>query len=585
MLAAVLFSLVLASCSDPEVPPAATDMPSASDTDTTAFIDVIRDGKSEFSFIRPDACDSLIVKAVADAMLEINRSHGIYMDFNSDWSVDNRENNTVESNADVHEILIGNTNRAESRTAIEEYRNKHGYLVKYVNGKIVIWGTTAELTIMALDYFCDTYILDDEEAVIPDTLFYFCDFGGEGTPVNSIALDYKIIYPVGVDKKIGDSAYTLSSAISKWVGVAPEVAMDSKYKEDTGKEILINATSREGSAEYEKSLNYMDYGYKISGDKIYISGGSPLSTVNAVDKFIHDLNVGVISTLDEPYEFKYSYDDLIKDSIAFRQDSFVPVWANDFITPEWMLDFDEKLYAITKSGGRMASDSHRGDIQHYPENSLEGILSALLLGADVVEIDIRLTKDNVMVLMHDEKMTRATNVSAKMGKNGLPSSVNVRDWTYEQLLELNLMFNGSVTEYKIPTVYEAIMLFKNRGFVHFDCKLDEIDKNGDVYHLAQELNSKECFAYYYGISTMKTWVNKDKSDTEFAQYISKLDSYLAASGNGLRKRDFALIAEYGDGVSGWTRQFNEGKQMIFTNHIYDLCRYIAANQQPFSIPQ
>ena len=45
--------------------------------------------------------------------------------------------------------------------------------------------------------------------------------------------------------------------------------------------------------------------------------------------------------------------------------------------------------------------SHRGDWRNYPENSIPAIESVIEMGVDMVEIDVALTADSVLVLMHD----------------------------------------------------------------------------------------------------------------------------------------------------------------------------------------
>ena len=50
--------------------------------------------------------------------------------------------------------------------------------------------------------------------------------------------------------------------------------------------------------------------------------------------------------------------------------------------------------------------AHRGDPYHYRENTLASVCSALRKGADVVEVDVRLTLDGVPVLLHDRTLER-----------------------------------------------------------------------------------------------------------------------------------------------------------------------------------
>ncbi|WP_395297636.1 glycerophosphodiester phosphodiesterase [Kitasatospora hibisci] len=50
--------------------------------------------------------------------------------------------------------------------------------------------------------------------------------------------------------------------------------------------------------------------------------------------------------------------------------------------------------------------AHRGDPYRYRENTLPSVESALAAGADAVEVDVRLTRDGVPVLLHDETLER-----------------------------------------------------------------------------------------------------------------------------------------------------------------------------------
>ncbi len=58
--------------------------------------------------------------------------------------------------------------------------------------------------------------------------------------------------------------------------------------------------------------------------------------------------------------------------------------------------------------------AHRGDSKHFPENTLEAFLSAVKMGVDVIETDVHLSKDNVVVIWHDETLDRNTNGSGRI---------------------------------------------------------------------------------------------------------------------------------------------------------------------------
>ena len=68
--------------------------------------------------------------------------------------------------------------------------------------------------------------------------------------------------------------------------------------------------------------------------------------------------------------------------------------------------------------------AHRTSPLDAPENSLEGIRRSAELGADYVEIDVRLTRDGVPVMLHDGLLLRTTlaSVADLMGdRQGAPT--------------------------------------------------------------------------------------------------------------------------------------------------------------------
>ena len=58
---------------------------------------------------------------------------------------------------------------------------------------------------------------------------------------------------------------------------------------------------------------------------------------------------------------------------------------------------------------------HRGDWRNFPENSKGAILSSIRLGADIVELDVHMTKDGRFVLNHDATVDRTTTGKGKVG--------------------------------------------------------------------------------------------------------------------------------------------------------------------------
>ncbi len=108
--------------------------------------------------------------------------------------------------------------------------------------------------------------------------------------------------------------------------------------------------------------------------------------------------------------------------------------------------------------------AHRGAHNNHPENSLPGILETIDLGVDIVELDVKVTKDGVAVLMHDGTIDRTTTGSGK------PS-----EYTLEELKKFRLIHKKDTTENQIPTFAEALKLIKNNIMVDIDIKTDRLD--------------------------------------------------------------------------------------------------------------
>lgn len=114
--------------------------------------------------------------------------------------------------------------------------------------------------------------------------------------------------------------------------------------------------------------------------------------------------------------------------------------------------------------------SHRGNWQNHPENSLAAIQSCIDLGVDIVEIDVRKTKDGHLVLMHDSDVNRTTNGTGSVNSKTLAE--------IKQLLLVNR--NGRLSTERVPTLKEAMELAKGKIIVM-------IDKANDSFSITHEI--------------------------------------------------------------------------------------------------
>ena len=70
--------------------------------------------------------------------------------------------------------------------------------------------------------------------------------------------------------------------------------------------------------------------------------------------------------------------------------------------------------------------AHRGDSGKYPENTMLAFEKAAEAGADAIELDVQLTRDGEVVVIHDERIDRTTDGTGF-----------VKDYTYKELAQFN----------------------------------------------------------------------------------------------------------------------------------------------------
>lgn len=129
----------------------------------------------------------------------------------------------------------------------------------------------------------------------------------------------------------------------------------------------------------------------------------------------------------------------------------------------------------------MINFAHRGASFDYPENTILALKEGIKSGANGLEIDVHKTKDNNLVVIHDENIERTY-----LGK-GL-----VKDFTIDELRKFKnrkKLFRDNI-ECHIPTLEEVLKLIKGKDItLNIELKTDEIHYDGiesDVISLINE---------------------------------------------------------------------------------------------------
>jgi glycerophosphoryl diester phosphodiesterase len=140
-----------------------------------------------------------------------------------------------------------------------------------------------------------------------------------------------------------------------------------------------------------------------------------------------------------------------------------------------LIGFKEKLALLYP---KTMVAAHRTFHKNYPENSVEGINDAVLNHINVVETDVRFSLDNELVMMHDATTARTTN-----------ANFTINQKTLNELKQLKLLFNGTPTNYTIPTLKESLEMAKGRVYVNIDASWDtSVQYYNKIYNTVAALN-------------------------------------------------------------------------------------------------
>ena len=152
---------------------------------------------------------------------------------------------------------------------------------------------------------------------------------------------------------------------------------------------------------------------------------------------------------------------------------------------------------------------HRGGASIGPENTLACYRKGIEAGADMIEIDIHLTKDGKIIICHDQSINRTTNGTGK-----------IREMTFDEIRQYRAIdADGSITDQQLPSLDEVFELFTQVRGTGNPCKLlIEIKRTNDMYQgiealLLQKIN------YYHA----KDWVVVQSFNDFSLEIFHKLD--------------------------------------------------------------
>lgn len=265
-----------------------------------------------------------------------------------------------------------------------------------------------------------------------------------------------------------------------------------------------------------------------------------------------------------------------------------------------------EVAADKKTESRLLCISYRGDTANYPENSLEGVLSAFKKGADMVSVSVVKAKDSVLVLAEEESLGNICNAPYE----------SISSAGYDELSAYNLYNNrGELTEYKLSHLAELLEKTEDDDFIIVDADWQYRD---DIYEISEICNALDRVYLRTKVSAnnISEWVkSKDvrpnvigvydgniifnavshintlsKAGMELVQYQSKnhfnvMYGSLTTDNFGFDGKASAIAPVYNpdlcgqrsDSENGWNELIKKGFTAIESNNIEALRDYIEKN--------
>lgn len=188
--------------------------------------------------------------------------------------------------------------------------------------------------------------------------------------------------------------------------------------------------------------------------------------------------------------------------------------------------------------------AHRGASGYAPENTLEAFKLAIDMKADGIELDVQLSKDNEIVVCHDETIDRTSDHKG-----------NIKDYSLQQLKLFN--FNNHMEGYDnvtIPTLEEVLQLIKPTNLViNIELKNSVVDYPGleeKVLELVDkyQMNDRIIYSSFNHDSILKVKQLNAKAYCGFLHSKPKDNIASLAKENGIKalhpKRTFLMKSAY-----------------------------------------
>lgn len=227
--------------------------------------------------------------------------------------------------------------------------------------------------------------------------------------------------------------------------------------------------------------------------------------------------------------------------------------------------------------------AHRGAMDTHPENTLSAFKEAIRLGAQMIEFDVQLSKNNKLVIIHDTLVDRTTNGSGlvKNLKLNKIRRLDAGSWKSKE-------FAGE----KIPTLKEVLRIMPQNIWLNIHLKGDKkLGRKIAKLIISEDRGHQAVIACEKGAALGVRTVNKELmicnmerlnsredyiNETIQKEYAfiqikkSRDDGFLGSNVQKLKKRNIRINYFHADTKNEVSTLFELGVDFILTNHLSEM---------------
>ncbi len=237
---------------------------------------------SKYIIIRPVTGGAQVSNASASLYKKMQNA-GINIKLSDDWL---KAGETPDENA--YEILLGATNRSQSEEALNSIPEDKTFVIKFYEKKIVINAKNNIALLVAIDYFCNTYVAAADENKVLNTKLGESYYGVADSMLELIKEGqaiYHLVRPQNASQVEKDAVVALQQKMISLTKTSVRIYDDFEYDANTT-EIVIGPTSFPETQQVLDTLNYGQYAITKVNNKIIITGHTTVTTKLAVEEFM-----------------------------------------------------------------------------------------------------------------------------------------------------------------------------------------------------------------------------------------------------------------------------------------------------------